>query len=279
MKGMKYESAKVSDVELYLDDIAWAAEQKLDGVRILAHVREGRVDFLGAGGQAVTFAAAAQWFEQVEADLLSLPAGAVLDGELLIETGDYWLFDLPYLPGLDQPVKPETPHAIRRTVLEKLVPLLKAKHVHLCPQATTTAAKRKLWKRVQADGAEGIVVKRTDAPYVIGRRASVVLKIKVTKTIDVFVTELGVNGAENAELALMRDGEPVVVGKCSMIGKPKVKVGDAIEVQYLYVNNPANPRLYQPRMMRKRPDKTAAECGWDQLPPETNRHVVGMSAV
>jgi ATP-dependent DNA ligase len=269
MKAMSYESIDPSVADRYLEDDGWVAEQKLDGVRVMIHsFKDSPAKF---GDPAITFAAAAQWFERLAPCFGGVPA--VIDGELIIETGEFWAYDLPYLPVMD--VTPETPFEVRRNVLEQIVDLVAQPFVKLVPQARTTAEKRDLFERVQASGAEGVVFKRTTAKYHIGVRTRDVLKAKFTKTMDVVITGRD-KGGKNAELSLMRDGELVVIGACSMIGKPDLQVGECAEVMFLYIADPNDPRLYQPRLLRARPDKTPAGCEWRQVADVgfTNREVV-----
>lgn len=273
MKGMQYELLPTERVGEYLADPAWVVEQKLDGVRVMAHVARDSVRFAGVNDDVLTFAAAAQWFEKLERGLLAagLPNGTVLDGELMIEDGRYWLYDLPYFPGV---VLPSSDFRYRRLVLETLWDMLNAAQVELVPQARTTEEKEALWLRVCAENIEGVIAKRLDAPYAVGRRTADVVKFKVTKTIDCVVMKRN-EGGNNAVLGLYRDGELVEVGRCSMIGKPDARPGEVIEVEFLYLTTAAQPRLYQPRMFRQRPDKDPSECLWHQVEGfVTNRAVV-----
>jgi len=265
MKGASYQSVEPADVERYLADDAWVAEQKMDGVRLLVHVDEDGVRFLGANGNAVTFAAAAQHFDRLRALLVGCPV-AVIDGELLIETGEFHAFDLPYCRNV---VEPSDPLWQRRAALRTL-----AKHLGLglVAQAQGRPAKAALWAAVVSGNQEGIVVKREDAPYPVGRRSSEILKVKVTKTIDCVVVARD-TGGKNATLAVYRDGVLVEVGACSMIGKPDAQVGSVVEVVCLYATT--GLRLYQPRLLRLRPDKSPEACEMAQVEAAVvNRAVV-----
>jgi hypothetical protein len=105
-----------------------------------------------------------------------------------------------------------------------------------------------------------------------------VLKVKHLKTMDVVITGRDLGGRKNAELSLMRDGELVVIGNCSMIGKPDLAVGDCAEVRFLYLNPGDKATLYQPRLVRARPDKTPAECEWRQTEGcQTSRAVLDVA--
>jgi ATP-dependent DNA ligase len=270
MKGMSYESIDPAAAGSYLADDRWVAQQKLDGVRIMVHVDHDDIRCLGTNDRPITFAAAALWFGQLYRDLHSLPAGTVLDGELILETGEYWIFDLPYMPGF---AKPDMPQADRRQVLEHLAALIDTPWVHVVPEAKGEAAKRALLQATLDGNAEGIVLKDSTAPYAIGRRTRSVLKVKHTKTIDCVVVERNAGGTTSATLALAKDGRLQVVGACSMIGKPDLKPGECCEVKFLYVTE--SHTLYQPRLMRARPDKLAGDCQWRQIEDlVTSRRVV-----
>lgn len=253
MKPMKYESAEISDVEKFILDDLWTMQQKLDGVRVIPHRVSGGIEW------NVTFAAAAQYFPAIEPALMRLPLGAILDGEMMINTGEFWVFDLPHLPGV---IGPADPQSERRRVLEHLIPLLNDPKIKLVPEAKTPDDKAFLFGRVLGNGGEGVVVKLTTAPY-RETRTTDVLKLKFVKTIDCVVTGRDGGGACNAELGVYENGELRVVGACSMIGKPDAQPGQVVEVKALYATGSLT--LYQPRMVRIRLDKAAKECDVQQI--------------
>jgi ATP-dependent DNA ligase len=190
----------------------------------------------------------------------------------MIADGTYWVFDLPNLPGK---IKPVDHQEDRRLVLEHLVPLLhdSNNHIHLVAEAKTTDEKKELFTNTLLRGSEGIVVKHRYAAYDIGRRTNAVIKIKHVKTVDCVVMATNTGGVENAELGMYENGMLRQVGACSMIGKPDVIIGEVVEVKCLYATD--GNWLYQPRFMRPRPDKTAADCDFSQvLEIVTNREAV-----
>jgi len=256
VRGARYESAEITDVGWFVADPEWVLEQKLDGMRCLATVdADGMTTFTSHTGEPLK--SGTKHFAAIAA-VISALRGVTLDGELL-EGGAYWVFDILVAAGTD--VR-DLPLATRRSMLETVAPAF-AGPVALVPQARTMAAKAELWERIVAAGAEGAVAKRTTAGYATGKtRTRDILKLKQTRTLDCVVVEVGRKGHESARLGLYRDGELVEIGACSLIGKPKVQAGDVIEVTALGFSVNA---LVQARLMRTRPDKTAAECGWDQL--------------
>lgn len=265
------------ELEPYLTDDAWVAEQKADGVRCLVKVKDGKARFVAYDGRDYTFAAATQHFQRLAQQFESVEHELALDGELLL-TGELWLFDLVWFGGESWDGQP---FASRRRGLELL-----ADHygwhegqVRILPQARTTDEKRALWKAVCDGGQEGIVLKRTDGLYRTDRkgRCTSVLKCKQLHTVDVVIMARNTGGptSTNAEFGVWRDGRLVKIGACSMIGKPDLQPGDVGEVCFLYVPDLSKASLYQPRLLRARPDKPAAECGWEQLiGTESSRQII-----
>lgn len=197
----------------------------------------------------------------------------VLDGEFM--DGKLYVFDLPYYVGLSGKIDTHSPYGERRAVLHKLF-AYEFKHLgspmDLVPSACSPQDKAALAARCLRNNAEGVMVKRLDGPYEIGRRSKTnCLKAKFVKTADLIIKALGVDSKENAVLEVWKSGKKTEVGHCSMIGKEKVKVGDVVEVKYLYLG--ANNKLVQPRFLQKRTDKKAKDCFFEQLVP-TNKEVL-----
>lgn len=260
MLGMKYVEAPVRSASTFIESEDWVMSQKLDGTRIMAHVTRDddaplRIEFLGAGGGPVKFAAARQHFTRLRARLeqMDLPT-CVIDGELLLD-GSYWAFDLPYMRGVTGPDEP---------FYRRFQHLLDA-GLRTAPTAFETGTKQELWDTILEQNAEGAIVRPAASLYEVGRRSKDVRKLKLVKTADVVVKSFtrGRNDAGrevgSARLAVYDDaGALRTVGACSLIGKPQVAVGDVVEVRFLYATS--GLVLYQPRLVRVREDKDPSEC-------------------
>jgi hypothetical protein len=274
---MKYGFVEETALDKFATDDAWWFEQKLDGTRALAVIRTGQPTlFTQGGGTPIAHAAAAQHFKKLgpalERILGTTPGEIVLDGEIMFDTGEFHLFDCLYARfGGAEIISPADSHERRRLLLDApdLAALLQGTPVRVVRQARTERAKRELFAQVKASGGEGIVMKRRTGVYSPGRRVNTVLKMKFVKTADVIVTEVNRPDARHGNFTLAvvnRVGGTSVIGRCSAIGKdPSVKVGDVIEVAYLY--RAATGGLVQPRMVRIRPDRTPESCGEDQFSP------------
>lgn len=263
-------------LEKYAADDNYVFQGKVDGHRVMLHIGDdGALTVLGRGGQnsqhAPRFAQATY-----ARHLAQLPAGTVLDGELV---GDiFWLFDLPLHAGegaVPKVIDLDSPYSDRLAALEDLFDAWRpSSWFRLLPTAHDKVTKLELAAKWLKAGGEGVMVKDIRGEYQPGKRVGTVLKAKFVRSADCVVTGVGVGGKDNYELGLYRDGKLVVVGQCSSIGKDAAKVGDVIEVRFLNVGG--DNRLYQPRMIGNvRRDKTAAECVFSQLDGcQVNRTVI-----
>jgi len=258
---MKYESSDPTEVGRYINDPAWVMEQKLDGIRCIVRTDDhGRAAFYSHTGEPLK--SGSKHFPAI-AEAMRVLRNCTVDGELL-EGGDLWLFDILEAVGTDTRLLAQSE---RRKLLDLVAQGLPEGKVHVVPEAATRDAKLALWSLVLATGAEGVVVKRSAARYETGSkhtRTADVRKVKVTRTIDCVVVGRNSDGHNNATLGLYDGDRLIQVGRCSMNGKTPAQVGDVIEVTFLGLYA-GNRTLTQPRMMRARPDKAAAECLVDQL--------------
>lgn len=258
IEPMLAENADHRRIEKMILDDEWFMEQKLDGVRLLIHVNDGKVVGWKRSGNVGDVPLNAQaWFATFKGEW-------IFDGEFLDNV--FWIFDMPL--AASGKVGPNHAYLDRRNVLDNFFAQLSPpRSVRLLPSARTPEEKRALYDRCVAENAEGVMLKRADMQYRHGYRSNTMLKCKFVQTADCIVTEVGRDGKTAAVLGLveMVNGKPTIVecGKCSLIGKPAVKVGDVVEVKYLYAT--ADRRLYQPRLMKLRDDKAMHECDFSQL--------------
>jgi bifunctional non-homologous end joining protein LigD len=185
--------------ELPHDDPIWSYEIKWDGVRILADVAPGHVQLWSANGNDVTAS-----YPELEGLPTSVGGrAAVLDGEVValddagrpsfgvlqrrMHIADrreaarraeetpvvYQLFDILVLDGNDLT---ELPLTDRRRVLEGLV-----EPGPCCQLSPAYPDGRALLEAADRLGLEGIVAKRIDSRYLVGKRSPVWRKVKVRR--------------------------------------------------------------------------------------------------
>jgi bifunctional non-homologous end joining protein LigD len=169
----------------------WIGEPKYDGIRLLARVEKGRAHLVTRNGKELTAE-----FPAIAAELEQLAGGEtlLLDGEVVAMRGGrparfqmlqrrrlegggaknaFAVFDL-LIEGKRNRM-PE-PWSERRTALEALLKRRASPHLLLSTYSKDLHA---LLAKAKNRGAEGIIAKRTDAPYEPGKRSGAWLKLKL----------------------------------------------------------------------------------------------------
>jgi ATP-dependent DNA ligase len=185
----------------------WQFEPKWDGFRCLAFRADRDVDLRGRSGKPL-----GRYFPEVVERLRMLqPTQFVIDGELVIPVGSNLSFDalqmrvhpaesrirklsvetparlilFDMLVGADGARLMEEPLRLRRKALKEFCASLGGNPgLRLSPKTEDVAKARRWLKRV-GGALDGVVAKRSDAPYQPGERA--MLKIKCIRTADCVV--------------------------------------------------------------------------------------------
>lgn len=220
------------------DPPGWAYEPKWDGFRAVAW---GGLGQLHSRNQRPLL----RYFPELEPALAALPAGAVIDGEVVVvvagatdfdalqnrihpaasriaklsvETpAELVAFDLLAVEGEDLRAQP---FAERRERLAALVAAL-PEAWHLTPSTTDAAEAARWFTEFESAGCDGIVAKRLDGPYAEGERAMV--KVKHRRTVDVVIGGYRVHkdGGKVGSLLLglyTTAGQLHFIGHCSGFG-------------------------------------------------------------
>lgn len=216
------------------------AQPKLDGRRLLLSLESNRLTGYGRSGQVVSVPN-----RVVELVKKFNSKRFIVDGEIVGST-NYIIFDWVELDIAG--IKPDMPFLERYErgfwVTENI-----ARH--------WLKSKRKAVEKLSSSGAEGVVFKKSTAPYEFGVRTKNAVKFKFTKTMDCVVDSLGENKA-NAELIVYSQEGKIPIGKVSTWGRGRIDIGQVVTVRYLYLTD--GLRLYQPRIVAVRNDKKPEEC-------------------
>lgn len=258
---------------LLIDD-NYRLQQKADGMRVVFTTGPDQFKAHGRHGNPFTKTVSPQIREALRK--FGAVGVFVFDGELVdTPRGQrYMIFDVVRIEDLDgRIVLDETDaYGVRRMQLEiiaRSMPAWFMGPVKLMAEACTEQDKLALFEVILNNGGEGVILRDVRRPYVQGPKRELI-KVKFTKTIDVVVTACGLDGHDNCEYGAYekpRSRKLTRVGRCSLYGKAPVKVGDVIEVRYLYAthDDDGSIHLFQPRMLRVRDDKRARECLVDQI--------------
>jgi DNA ligase D-like protein (predicted ligase) len=216
------------DSDEHLFEIKW------DGIRALSFVESGSVRVLSRNRQDL-----APSYPELES-LARLPAGTLLDGELVVLAdgrpsfsralervqarnalrvralarslpAQYVVFDLLYLGGVSMLPRPLTE---RRERLREL--LEGAADARLSFSDGVVGPGRAFFEQVRARELEGVVAKELDGAYLPGKRTRSWIKVKTTRTVPCAI--LGFVSDERGDLtslivALQEDGRLVSAGR------------------------------------------------------------------
>jgi len=177
------------------DNLDWVFEVKWDGYRAIAEIKKGEVKFYSRNGLAFE-----ELYPEVFTELKKIKKDCIIDGEVVVldENGKpsfqklqqfgmnrdfpivYYLFDCLSYSGKDIT---ERPLVERKKILEKLVPqsdILKySEHI--------TNDGIKFYNESKKLDLEGVMAKRADSVYEIGRRTTNWLKVKNHNTQEAII--------------------------------------------------------------------------------------------
>lgn len=253
-----------------LVDKSWVAQYKYDGDRVVVEITDGAIRVLNRQGLEKTKNVGHEHLVPFSA----LHSGRwVFDGEVVGRT--LVIFDLAMATNgavtwIDERIGFERrSHALGLITAVLSIPgsdsALGGAPVVLAPTATTRQEKMLFLDNAVSQQREGIILRHAQGPYEPGRRSTTLIKHKLIKDADVIVSSL--HGTKDSATLSVYDaaGQLIEVGAASTIGKGDVVVGDVWVTTFLYVTDPAHPRMFQPRLVNRREDKQAAECTLDQF--------------
>lgn len=237
-----------------LKDSAWCLQAKFDGRRMLIQKRGDVVIAINRKGLAIGLSSS------IGLSALKITSNFVLDGECV---GDVlYAFDLLEWDSENYRGKP----CQRRLVtLARLLDTPGVVHIKLAETATDPDNKERMFRHLQSEKREGVVLKRLDGLYVPGRPANggPALKHKFYATVSAVVSKL--NQQRSVELRLLNCEGWIGVGNVTIPPNHSVpSVGAVVEIKYLYAFKESNS-LYQPSYLGQRTDIEQHECITAQL--------------
>ena len=236
LRPMLLTVATEDDLEYFITNNKWAAQEKMNGKRIMVRAKGGKVLAANRSGQECPV-------PQAIIDALTGVEGEY-DGELV--RGRLHLFDAMRngtgdLRGKGMALRHEYADAVAFSA-----PTV----ISIVPLVTGTAAKRALVEKLKADRKEGVVFKKIDAPYEPGRRTNLAkaIAVKVKFYAEASLRVICWNGKQSVKLGAREGCETVFVGNMTVPEKynDQINAGDIVRVRYLYATD--KNRLYQPNL-------------------------------
>lgn len=241
-----------SDVDTYLEDEEFMAQEKIDGERRMLIKRGDDLTGSNRKGQAVPLTQGIMDDLKLRTDYDDF----VLDGE---QIGDeFYAFDILVMKESVQ----HQPFVKRYAVLKELMSNSNFQFIRLVKAVSGFVPKVKLYKDLLQANKEGIVFKNKNAAYVPGRNSGTQFKRKFYETASFLVT--AVNDKRSVQIAVTAQDAILPVGNVTIPVNHKIPdVHNIIEVRYLYAYKGGS--VYQPVYLGLRTDLEPKDCSVSQL--------------
>jgi len=241
-----------------LDDDRFGMQPKMDGKHIITR-KNGKTIGINRDGLEVGI-------PETVVNAFAKMGSCQIDGEMIGD--DFHVFDMLELDGFDMRSRS---YITRYRELMSFVELVNSPNIKLVK--LTISGKWDEYRRLKAAGAEGVVFKRLDAPYKVGRPpvklASAEIqadqfKFKFIKMASVIVTKKNAKRSVNIAVTDDATGNQIDLGNVTIPANHDVpNVGAIIEVKYLYAYRGGS--LAQPVYLGLRDDIHLDACVLSQL--------------
>jgi len=184
----KPQAATLTDAAF--DDENWIFETKLDGYRALAQIKNSKVTLISRNGLSFN-----SKYPEIVETLQNISQDLILDGEIVVEDSNgnsrfqwlqhledkpkngklkFYVFDILYFQGYDlRGLELLQRKKILKALLPKLKNIIYTNHI--------LKDGNQAFADIKKNGGEGIIAKKADSKYQIGKRSKDWLKIKTDK--------------------------------------------------------------------------------------------------
>ena len=258
VKPMLLNEIDEKDIDKYINDPDWCAQEKYDGVRRML-IKTGN-DVVGTNRKGLSIPLSKDIIQQLQNTLPQ--RNYILDGEAIgdsVVIFDYPVFEVPF-------------KARYQALLDDF--RFDGVNLKLAPVAWTKEEKRALLTRLKKENAEGIVFKNIHSNYVPGRPNSGgdQLKFKFVATATCMVTGGNLAGT-SVSLAVFDGNKEIPVGNATVYPNMKTpKPGAIVEVRYLYYFPGGS--LFQPVLLGEREDMGKEDCTLKQLKHKREEEII-----
>lgn len=241
-------------VEKLIVDAAYWMQEKYDGRRLLIRKMGDQITGINRLGLTVTLP------KTLSDDAAACPLDLILDGESAGES--FYAFDALLIGGDEIE---NYRYGERYLRLMNLLASFQHRNIHLAHTVFLHRQKAALFHQLKTSGAEGVVFKHIDAPYLAGRPASggSQLKFKFCATASFIVGKI--NAKRSVSLLLFEGDKIKAAGNVTIPPNHEIpRPGQVVECRYLYAF-PELGCIFQPVYLGPRDDITATECQTAQV--------------
>jgi bifunctional non-homologous end joining protein LigD len=236
-----------TEVERFLKDDSFGAQEKIDGEHQSVHKKIGKIFVTNKKGQSIGYPKALEAAIESAWDTL-------VDSEAIGET--YHAFDL--LEALGEDLRSLGYQDRYETLKGMFDKGLFGPSLVLVPLAIGYRAKKALFDRLKKEGREGIVFKKLTAPFSPGKAHDAMWKCKFYHELSARVVK-GREGKRSVGLELLDGKKWVFMGNVTIPpNKEPPLPGTVLEVRYLYCY--VGGHLFQTIYEKPRIDVDAEEC-------------------
>lgn len=238
-----------SVLEAILNDNVHILQEKHDGERRPVLVEDGVVTAMNKEGVVSALP------QNLVDDALSIGGNIRFDGEVIGER--YVVFELLEWNGED--LRKKT-YKERFAKLKEVFAQYHFSGIEVTNSAETPEEKRALFEELKARNAEGVAIKRADAPYAPSRPASggSQLKFKFEEVCTVRVSSRNNKRSVAVECWETDSDNPIALGSITIPANYEIpEVGDIVNVRYLYKYE--NGSLFQTTYLGGRMDQSTPD--------------------
>ncbi|UJH92822.1 non-homologous end-joining DNA ligase [Antarcticibacterium sp. 1MA-6-2] len=207
------------------NDPDWIYELKWDGYRMIANVKDGKVELHSRN--AISYNTK---FARLVRDLEQIPHNVILDGEVVVvdkkgipdfqklqnydhtTLGElrFYVFDMLYLNGMNMM---DLPLIQRKSLIEEVIE--DTYHTFYCEHMEGMGSA--FFQRAVDAGLEGVIAKKADSVYTPGYRSEKWLKIKAVQSTEAIIcgyTDSESNSFKSLILGMYKDEKLTYIGNC-----------------------------------------------------------------
>lgn len=237
-------------LNILLSKTDFCAQEKYDGERRIIQTTNNIIEGINKKGLFVDLPQA------ISDSVLNLKTDCVIDCEII--ENKIYVFDIL---SINNTSLKDLSYQQRYQQLQSL--MVNTPNMELVLTAFTSTEKETLLSKIKNNNGEGIVFKRLDAPYIVGKGHKDNYKFKLYEECTAVVSIIN-QDRRSVGVSLYDRDLPIFVGNVTIPPNKKIPaLQDIIEVKYLYAYEGGS--LYQPTFLKPRNDVDLNECTTEQL--------------
>jgi|SRR5271165_1298721 len=248
-----------NEVPRYLADPSYAAEEKHNGERRIICREGNRLRIYNREGEISQRGLPVHIINAILKHSLN---SFIIDVEWVKAKNKIYILDV-YTLGITHLIG--LPYKQRKNEAHKVFD--SQPYMEVVRAVTGQREKTELVLHLMKTKSEGVCFKKLDAPFRQGR-SDQHKKFKFWKSLEAIVMGPNKEGHNSVEVGVYDNGVLRRICGVSLNGKPCVKIGNIVEIEYLY--GTSTYEVVQPNLVRIRTDKRPLDCTINQIQMNKN---------